>query len=51
MPGQVRENLRRLAADYEQALMQEAAGEDIDNLEDELLAVIEEAEERLLELG
>ena len=49
--GIIQENLRRLVAAYEQALQAETAGEDIDNLEDELLAVIEEAEERLLASG
>ena len=51
LPGDIQENLHRLVAAYEQALQAETAGEDIDNLEDELLAVIEEAEERLLASG
>lgn len=50
VPENLKEKLHYLTADYEQALLEEAMGEAIDNLEDELLAVIEEAAERLLEL-
>ena len=51
LPGSVQENLHRLVADYEQALQTETAGEQLDNLEDELLALIEAAAEELLERG
>ena len=51
LPMELKNNLSRLVGAYEQALVVEAAGQDIDALEDELLATIEEAEERLLELG
>ena len=51
LPDNVQENLHRLVTAYEQALQTETAGQDIDNLEDELMAVIEDAAERLLESG
>jgi molecular chaperone DnaK len=51
LPMELKNNLSRLVGAYEQALVVEAEGQDIDALEDELLATIEEAEERLLELG
>ena len=51
LPRELKNNLSRLVGAYEQALVFEAQGQDIDALEDELLAAIEEAEERLLELG
>jgi hypothetical protein len=51
LPNDDRENLLGLVGDYEQALQTETAGEQIDNLEDELLALIEAAAEGLLERG
>jgi molecular chaperone DnaK len=51
LPGELKNNLNRLVEAYEQALVVEEGDQDIDALEDELLSTIEDAEERLLELG
>jgi molecular chaperone DnaK len=51
LPDNLREDLHRLVAAYEQALQTETAGEDIDNLEDDLMALIDDALERLLDSG
>ena len=51
LPGELKNDLNRLVGAYEQALVDGEGDQDIDALEDELLATIEEAEERLLELG
>jgi len=51
LPGGLKNDLNRLVEAYEQALVGEEEGQDIDGLEDELLAAIEDAEERLIELG
>jgi len=49
--GELKNGLNRLVGAYEQALVAGEGDQDIDALEDELLAAIEDAEERLLELG
>jgi molecular chaperone DnaK len=51
LPGELKNDLNRLVGAYEQALVVGEEDQDIDALEDELLATIEDAEERLLELG
>jgi molecular chaperone DnaK len=51
LPGELENDLNRLVGAYEQALVVGEGDQDIDALEDELLATIEDAEERLLELG
>lgn len=51
LPGELKNDLNRLVEAYEQALVVGGGDQDIDALEDELLATIEDAEERLLELG
>jgi molecular chaperone DnaK len=51
LPGELQNGLNRLVEAYEQALVAGEGDQDIDSLEDELLAAIEDAEERLLELG
>ena len=50
-PGELKNDFNRLVEAYEQALVTGEGDQDIDSLEDELLAAIEDAEERLLELG
>ena len=50
LPGDLKNNLQRLVEAYEQALVVEEKDQDLDALEDELLATIEDAEESLLEL-
>ena len=51
-PGAAAKEYREAGwAAYEQALQTESAGQDIDNLEDELMAVIDDAAERLLDSG
>jgi molecular chaperone DnaK len=51
LPGELKNDLNRLVAAYEQALVAGQEDQDIDALEDELLSGIEEAEERLSGLG
>ena len=51
LPGELKNDLNRLVGAYEQALVAGEEDKDIDALEDELLATIEDAEERLLGLG
>jgi len=51
LPGELKNDLNRLVEAYELALVGGEGDQDIDGLEDELLATIEVAEERLLELG
>jgi hypothetical protein len=51
LPGELKNGLNRLVGAYEQVLADGEGGQNIDALEDELMAAIEEAEERLLELG
>lgn len=51
LPGELKNDLNRLVGAYEQALVGGEGDQDIDALEDELLATIEDAEERLLKLG
>ena len=51
LPGEFKNDLKRLVGAYEQVLVVGKGDQDIDALEDELLATIEAAEERLLEFG
>jgi molecular chaperone DnaK len=51
LPEDLKNNLNKLVQAYEQALAADEEGLDIDALEDELLSAIEDADERLLELG
>jgi len=47
LPQDLRQELTRLSLDYERALRRQGEGRDIDDLEDRLLEMIEEAEEEL----
>lgn len=51
LPENLKNDLNRLASAYEQALLAGVEDKDIDALEDELLATIEDAEERITGLG
>jgi molecular chaperone DnaK len=47
LPPDLRQELTRLSLDYETALREQGEDRDIDDLEDRLLEMMEEAEERL----
>lgn len=47
LPPDLRRELTRLSGDYEAALREQGEDRDIDDLEDRLLEMMEEAEERL----